>query len=414
MTYGLCAASSVWALRAGRMRGGFFGTEPMPHTGDTKGRTLGTGTTRRGTSMPREDHPDAARRRDTARHWVPMFVNGRGSAASRRGRPWVWALVVGLVAAAAVRLPGAAGDLRAAVTHLGGLRLAWLGAAVTAQSVSLASGAAAQCQLLAVGGARLRWPVVFGLVLASTGLAKVMPAGPVTGAAWQARQYRRRNASTPAGVWAVLAGGFTSIVVIVALLLAGTAVADVASLPLLACALGVLAAGAAALTCMPRRAQALSSWLSRRRRRSTTATQLAAATAGMSSQRARPGWAVGVLACTSAGLLAETAVLAACFELAGLPIPWRGLLAAYATGQLASRLVPLPGGLGGMEAGVLASLALTGTPAAGAAAAVLVYRVAGYWAIGAAGALTAAVLARQRVTTMPARPPLQTGGDGQP
>jgi uncharacterized protein (TIRG00374 family) len=105
-------------------------------------------------------------------------------------------------------------------------------------------------------------------------------------------------------------------------------------------------------------------------------------------------------------------VLAACFELAGLPIPWRGLLAAYATGQLASRLVPLPGGLGGMEAGVLASLALTGTPAPGAAAAVLLYRVAGYWAIGAAGALTAAVLTRRQVTTTPA-PPLQTGGGKQ-
>jgi len=340
-----------------------------------------------------------------------MFAHGWGSVVPRRGRPWAWALAAGLIAATAVRLPGAAGDLRAAGAHLGGLRLAWLGAAVTAQSVSLASGAAAQWLLLAAGGARLRWPIVFGLVLASTGLAKVLPAGPVTGGAWQVQQYRRRGAGAPAGVWAVLAGGFANIVVIVALLLAGTAVADVASLPLLACTLGVLAVGAATLTTLPRRAQTVSHWLARRR--SPTPAQLAAALAGMSSERARPGWAVGVLACTGAGLLAETAVLAACFELAGLPIPWRGLLAAYAAGQLASRLVPLPGGLGGMEAGVLASLALTGTPAAGAAAAVLLYRVAGYWAVGAAGALAAAMLARRQVTTMPALPPLQTGGGKQ-
>ena len=333
------------------------------------------------------------------RHWVPALASGRGSVARfRLGRPWAWALVAGFVGAAAVRLPGAAGDLRVAAAHLSGLRLAWLGAVVAAQSVSLASGAAAQCRLLAVGGARLRWRIVFGLVLASTGLAKVMPAGPVTGGAWQVRQYRRRDASSTAGVWAVLAGGFTSVVVIVALLLAGIAVADVASLPLLACAVGVLAVGAAGLTTVPRRGQALSRWLCRRRRSPTTA-HLAAAMAGMESQRARSGWAAGVLAWTSAGLLADAGVLAACFELAGLPVPWRGLLAAYATGQLASRLVPLPGGLGGMEAGVLASLTLTGTPAASAAAAALIYRVAGYWAVGAAGGFTAAVLARHHPAT---------------
>src|SRR5215472_10315632 len=161
------------------------------------------------------------------RHWVPALASGRGSVARfRLGRPWAWALAAGFVGAAAVRLPGAAGDLRVAAAHLSGLRLAWLGAVVAAQRVSLGSGAAAQCRLLAVGGARLRWRIVFGLVLASTGLAKVMPAGPVTGGAWQVRQYRRRDASSTAGVWAVLAGGFTSVVVIVALLLAGIAVAD--------------------------------------------------------------------------------------------------------------------------------------------------------------------------------------------
>ena len=96
------------------------------------------------------------------------------------------------------------------------------------------------------------------------------------------------------------------------------------------------------------------------------------------------------------GLLADASVLAACFGLAGQPVPWRGLLFAYATGQLAGRLVPLPGGLGGVEGGVLGALMLTGTPAAAAAAAVIAHRVTGCWAVGATGAAVAAGLARRR------------------
>jgi uncharacterized membrane protein YbhN (UPF0104 family) len=168
--------------------------------------------------------------------------------------------------------------------------------------MALAGGAAAQRQLLAAGGARLRWRTVFGVVLASTGLARMMPAGPVTGGAWQVREYHRRGAGTGPGMWAVLAGGVTSTVVIVALLLAGAAAAGLGPIPLLACA------------------------------------------AGLSRRHAGPGWATGVLACTAAGLLADAGMLAACFRLAGLPVPWQGLLFAYAAGQLAGRLVPLPGG----------------------------------------------------------------------
>ena len=287
--------------------------------------------------------------------------------------------------------------------HLGGLRPAWLGAAVAAQGVALAGGTAAQRQLLAAGGAWLRWRTVFGLVLASTGLARVMPAGPVTGGAWQVREYRRRGAGTGPGVWAVLAGGVTSTVVLLALLLAGAAAASIGPIPLLACAAGLLAAGAAGLLAAgaaglfaaPRRARALTRWLGRRPRRSRTIAGLAAAAAGLSCRRAGPGWAAGVVACTGTGLLADAGVLAACFGLAGLPVPWRGLLFAYAAGQLAGRLVPLPGGIGGVEGGMLGALTLTGTPPAAAAAAVIVYRMAGCWAVGAAGTAVATVLARR-------------------
>ena len=260
--------------------------------------------------------------------------------ASRRGWAWAWVLAAGVMAAAAVRAPGAAGDLRAAAAHLGGLRLAWLGAAVAAEGVALAGSTAAQRQLLAAVGARWRWRTVFGLVLASTGLARVMPAGPVTGGAWQVREYRRRGAGTGPGVWAVLAGGVASTVVLLALLLAGAAVAGIGSLPLLACAAVVLAVGTAGLFAAARRAQSLGRWLSRRHRRSRAIVWLAAAVAGLSHQRVGSGSAAGVLAWAGTGLLADAGVLAACFGLAGLPVPWRGLLFAYAAGQTGRTACP--------------------------------------------------------------------------
>ncbi len=73
------------------------------------------------------------------------------------------------------------------------------------------------------------------------------------------------------------------------------------------------------------------------------------------------------------------------FRAGRLSVPWRGLLFAYAAWQLAGRLVPLPGGIGGVEGGMLGALTLTGTASVAAPAAVIVYRVARYWAVGAAG-----------------------------
>jgi len=348
--------------------------------------------TRPGSGQPAASHHETARPWDTAAAWVSL-LSIRVRPAFRRGWLWLWVLAVCALVAVA-RLPGMASDVRAAFAYPGGLRPTWLGVAAAAELASLAGGAAAQRQLLAAGGAQLPWRTVFGVVLASTGLARVMPAGPVAGGVWQVREYRRRSAGAAAAAWAVLAGGFTSIVAALGLLSAGAAVAGTSSLPLLACTGAALVACVAGLAA--RRAHALSRWLSLYHRRSPTIARLAAVLAAASGQRAGFRRGAVVLACTAAGLLADAGVLAACFGLAGLPVPWRGLLFAYAAGQLAGRLVPLPGGLGGVEGGVLGGLMLTGTPPAAAAAAVLVYRVAGYWAVGTAGTAMAVTLARRR------------------
>jgi uncharacterized membrane protein YbhN (UPF0104 family) len=77
----------------------------------------------------------------------------------------------------------------------------------------------------------------------------------------------------------------------------------------------------------------------------------------------------------SAGyMLFDIAVLAICFRAFGLPLPpLVALMLAYIIGQLGG-LVPLPGGAGGLDLGLIGALVLYGSSAADATVAVLAYR----------------------------------------
>jgi uncharacterized membrane protein YbhN (UPF0104 family) len=309
----------------------------------------------------------------------------------RLARRWGWAAGGAAAVLIALRAPAVWADVRTALAH--GLRLPWLGAAVAAEVVLVAGLVLAQRQLLAAAGARLPVRAVAAAVFASTGLARLLPAGPAAAAAWQAGQYRRRDAASgTAGLWAVLAGGMASTVATLAMLAVG-ATATARWWLLLGSSATLAAITAAAMAA--RRAGPTARWLARHAGRSRRRWRLAAGLAGLARHRLGPRRGAAALASSGLSVLGEAGLLAAAFEVAGTPVPWRGLLLACAAGQLGARLVPLSGGLGGMEGGVLGALALTGTHPATALTAVIVYRVAGYWAPGAAGAVTAALLTRR-------------------
>jgi uncharacterized membrane protein YbhN (UPF0104 family) len=78
------------------------------------------------------------------------------------------------------------------------------------------------------------------------------------------------------------------------------------------------------------------------------------------------GGAAGYLICDMLALIAA-------FHAFGHAPPAGDFLMAYVIGQLGG-LVPLPGGVGGTDGGLVAALALYGTPLASATAAVLAYR----------------------------------------
>jgi uncharacterized protein (TIRG00374 family) len=74
----------------------------------------------------------------------------------------------------------------------------------------------------------------------------------------------------------------------------------------------------------------------------------------------------------------DNAVLWATFHAFGLSPPLTVILIGYLIGQLGG-LLPIPGGIGGIDGGLIGTLIIYGAPAAGTAAAVLAYRVILFW-----------------------------------
>ncbi len=117
----------------------------------------------------------------------------------------------------------------------------------------------------------------------------------------------------------------------------------------------------------------------------------------------RPGWRVagGV-----GYLLFDIAVLWAAFAALGVHPPIAALVLGYLVGFLAN-VVPVPAGVGVLDAGLVAALVLYGLPAESSAAAVLVYHAIAFWVPGLGGSF--ASLRRYR-RPIAARRPVSLAG----
>jgi uncharacterized membrane protein YbhN (UPF0104 family) len=74
----------------------------------------------------------------------------------------------------------------------------------------------------------------------------------------------------------------------------------------------------------------------------------------------------------------DIAVLGVCFHAFGTVIPVAVLIVGYFLGTLGS-LLPLPGGIGGVEGGMIGAFVAFGLPASSAIIAVLAYRAISFW-----------------------------------
>jgi uncharacterized membrane protein YbhN (UPF0104 family) len=94
----------------------------------------------------------------------------------------------------------------------------------------------------------------------------------------------------------------------------------------------------------------------------------------------------------------DNAVLWAAFEAFGADVPVTVILMGYLIGQLGG-LLPLPGGVGGIDGGLIGTLIVYGAPAAVTAAAVFAYRVILFWLPLIGGAI--AFLSLRRALAQP-------------
>jgi uncharacterized membrane protein YbhN (UPF0104 family) len=99
----------------------------------------------------------------------------------------------------------------------------------------------------------------------------------------------------------------------------------------------------------------------------------------------------------------DNALLWATYHAFATSVPLTVVLMGYLIGQLGG-LLPIPGGVGGIDGGLIGALVVYGAPAAGTAAAVFAYRVILFWLPLLVGGVAFALL--RRGLNHPARPDL--------
>ena len=297
---------------------------------------------------------------------------------------------------------------------------AWLGLAVALEVASFLAYFALFHAAFRAGDAAIGWRESYVIPMASLAAGRVIPgAGGVALTAWALRRSGMAAAEVARRLVAflvVLDGVYLAALALATTglsvgLLAGPAPAYVTIVPALL-AIAPIVAGLALLL-VPRERLAHShsdaAGSSRARRLVDRARAVPATVA--SGERG----ALELVREQSSALLAavawwgfDVAALWACFGAFGDP-PSIGVIAAsYFVGQLASAL-PLPGGLGGVEGGMIGAFLAFGVAAELALVAVVVYRLLAYWLPSLPGILAYFQL-RQTVSEWDAAPAQEPTG----
>jgi uncharacterized protein (TIRG00374 family) len=300
------------------------------------------------------------------------------------------ALVV-FVAAAIALLPGV-GDLRARFAHASA---GWIALAVLFELCSLL-GYVVGFRL--VFCTRMSWSSSYKIAMAELGADSVLPVGGAGGLALGAWALRRGG--MPAGQIARKTVAFfllTSLPSVVLLILLGLAV-SVGIVPRhMSLVLGIVpaavAAGALVGTLLLGRLSGRASGATRTGlRRVLSALRVipdGVREAVALLRRRDPRLLLGL----SVYLVCDILVLWAAFRALGQSPQIAVVAIAYLIGQLGN-LVPLPGGVGGVEGGLIGTLVVYGVHAVPATAAVLLYRAVQLWLPAGLGAIAFVQLRR--------------------
>jgi uncharacterized membrane protein YbhN (UPF0104 family) len=307
----------------------------------------------------------------------PDDLPGEFQTRSLRRRTLQAVAALSILVAIVVLAPGL-GEVRERLSHAD---LGWLALATLFEALSFASYVLMFGPIFCAGLSRRRSWQIAGSELAMGSLVPASGAGGLALGAWilhRGGMDGARIARRSVAFFLIKSG-----VNFVAVVAVGTAMAlgvgPQLSLWLTAVPATLAALTLAAVVAIPRLgpgeaagldARRLRRWLSLARRALTDGTAEAL-------QILRSG-ELRVLAGSIGYWAFDNAVLWATFRAFGLSPPLTVVLMGYLIGQLGG-LLPTPGGIGGIDGGLIGTLIVYGTPVAGTAAAVLGYRVILFW-----------------------------------
>jgi len=267
----------------------------------------------------------------------------------------------------------------------------WLPPAIVAEMASFVCFAGMQYELLKSGGLDVPRGPLLKMTFASQALTNSLPGGGAASAVYGFRWFRRFGADDTLAAWSLAGTLVASIVSLSLVATAGLALAtgEGASLDLIPAVLGafLMTIAVGALFVYERPLVIVVTWAIRAsqsvvgRPRGDAAAQIQRIVRWVTSVRL--GWRqiTNVLLWGTANWLFDCACFAMMFLAIDSRIPWTGLLLAYGAGQLAATLPITPGGLGAVEGSITIALVAFGGPRASTVDAVLVYRLISFWLV---------------------------------
>ncbi|WP_063746542.1 lysylphosphatidylglycerol synthase transmembrane domain-containing protein [Catenuloplanes japonicus] len=335
-----------------------------------------------------------------------------------RWRRWRPALLVALGAAAVFLLRDRLPDPDEVWTAITTASPWWLLLGVAAEWVSLAMFARQQMWLLRGLGVAVGIGPALAMTYSRSAIAITMPAGSAMSAGFAYQTFRRWGASREAATTVMVLSGAFSVLGLVVLYVLGYALIVLED-PGAAWSAHPVATVAAAAGVLTLAAMITASVLRDRRRAGPVAAPAALGDppAGRIAALLATLRAVGPVALGMHGRYRRIALLFAvinwftdlcCLAAVAyafhLPLTFVQLGAVYVVVQLVRQIPVTPGGIGVIEASLLAALVSAGAAQGPAAAAVLGYRLLSCWLIIPAGLFTWAVLRRSSSgVTVPAR-----------
>jgi putative heme transporter len=267
----------------------------------------------------------------------------------------------------------------------------WVPPALLAEFGSFVCFAGMQYAILKSGDlAAPKWALL-KMAFSSQALLNSLPGGSAASAIYSFRWFRRFGADTTLAAWSMAGTVIASIVSLSLVATAGLALAAEkgASLDLIPVMLGslILTVLVGALFVYERPLGVLVGWSIRVSRalvgrpRGDAEAQVQRILQWVTTVRL--GWReISSIVLWGVGnWLLDCACFAMMFLAVGSSIPWKGLLLAYGAGQLAATLPITPGGLGAVEGSITIALVAFGGSQVTTVDAVLMYRFISFWLI---------------------------------